>query len=73
MTDMREGSFERYGERQPVFKAAAVQAGSIFRDAPAWFDTQATLAKAVRLIEEAADNGARLIVFPETWLPGFPY
>ena len=26
----------------------------------------------VRLAERAADSGARLIVFPETWLPGYP-
>lgn len=56
-----------------VFKAAAVQAGSIFREAPEWFDTKATLAKGIALIEEAAGSNARLVVFPETWLPGFPY
>jgi nitrilase len=28
--------------------------------------------KAVKLIEEAASLGAKLIVFPETWLPGYP-
>lgn len=55
------------------FRAAAVQAGSVFRDAPVFFDVDATLQKAIRLIEEAADNNARLVVFPETWLPGFPY
>lgn len=59
--------------RFPAFKAAAIQAGSVFRDAPVWFDTDATLAKGVRLIEQAAEEGARLVVFPETWLPGFPY
>jgi len=57
----------------PKIRVAAVQAASVFRDAPVWFDTEATLAKGIRLIEEAASNGARLIVFPETWLPGFPY
>ena len=57
----------------PKYKAAAVQAGSIFRDAPQYFDLKATLEKAVRLIEEAGKEGARLIVFPECWLPCFPY
>jgi len=57
----------------PKYTAAAVQAGSIFRDAPQYFDLKATLEKAVRLIEEAGKEGARLIVFPECWLPCFPY
>jgi aliphatic nitrilase len=57
----------------PLFKAAAVQAASIFKDKPVYFDSRATLAKAVGLIAEAARHGAQLIVFPETFLPGFPY
>ena len=57
----------------PKYKAAAVQAGPIFRDAPQYFDLEATLEKAVGLIEEAGREGARLIVFPECWLPCFPY
>ena len=57
----------------PVFKAAAVQAAPVFKDKPVYFDSGATLTKAVGLIAEAARNGAQLIVFPETFLPGFPY
>ncbi len=57
----------------PKFKAAAVQAGSVFRDAPQWLDVRATLEKSTRLIDEAGGNGARLIVFPELFLPGYPY
>ncbi len=57
----------------PKYKAAAVQAGPIFRDVPQYFDLEATLEKAVGLIEEAGREGARLIVFPECWLPCFPY
>ncbi len=45
---------------------AAVQA------APIYLNLQASVEKAVRLIGEAAALGARLIVFPETWLPGYP-
>jgi nitrilase len=57
----------------PRFKAAAVQAGSVVKDAPDYFDTPATLEKAISLISEAGKNGARLIVFPEGWLPCFCY
>lgn len=51
----------------PTFRAAAVQA------APVFLDTAATIDKAVSLIEEAAGNGATLIVFPEVFVPGYPY
>ncbi|KAH7083033.1 aliphatic nitrilase-like protein [Paraphoma chrysanthemicola] len=36
------------------------------------FDLNATVAKGVNLIEEAANNGANLVVFPELWFPGYP-
>ncbi len=57
----------------PVFKAAAVQAGPVYKNKPVYFDSDATLAKAVELIAEAGGNGAKLIVFPETFLPGYTY
>jgi nitrilase len=50
---------------QPV-TAAAVQATPVF------LDRDATVDKAVALIAEAADHGARLIVFPETFVPTYP-
>lgn len=34
------------------------------------FDLNATVAKGVALIKEAAGNDANLIVFPELWFPG---
>src|SRR4030067_3057983 len=55
------------------FKVAAVQASPVVRDAPDWLDVKSTLDKATSLITEASRNGARLIVFPETWLPCYPY
>jgi predicted amidohydrolase len=56
-----------------IFKAAAVQASPVLRDSPVYIDLKATLEKACNLILEAGANGARLIVFPETFLPTFPF
>ncbi|MGO9172364.1 MAG: carbon-nitrogen hydrolase family protein [Rhodomicrobium sp.] len=50
----------------PRFKAAACHAASVF------LDTAKTAGKACHLIAEAARNGAELIVFPESFLPGYP-
>ena len=57
----------------PQFKAAAIQASPVLRNSPPWFNLPATLEKAVSLISEAAGKGARLVVFPECWLPCYPY
>jgi nitrilase len=48
------------------FKIAAVQA------APMFLNREATVEKACRLIVEAASQGARLIVFPESFIPTYP-
>jgi nitrilase len=49
-----------------IVKVAAIQA------APVYLEIERSLSKALSLINEAAASGARLIVFPETWLPGYP-
>lgn len=48
-----------------VTKIACVQA------APVYCDIDATVEKAIGLIEEAAKNGAQFIGFPELWIPGY--
>ena len=52
---------------KPTCRVAVVQA------APVLFDTAAGLEKALGLIREAAQNGAELVVFPELFLPCYPY
>lgn len=51
----------------PHYAVAAVQA------APEFMDLKATITKTIALIEEAASQGASLIAFPETWIPGYPW
>jgi len=47
-------------------RVAVVQAGAV----P--FDTEACVDKAVRLMDKAAGAGARVIVFPEAFITGYP-
>lgn len=49
-----------------TFKAAVVQAASVA------FDVEATMEKLERLAREAANKGARLAVFPEAFIGGYP-
>ena len=49
-----------------VFRAAVVQAGSVI------FDREATLDKVAVLTEKAAASDARLTVFPEAFVSGYP-
>ena len=39
---------------------------------PAWLDLEASVTKTCTIIEEAAKAGAKLIAFPECWIPGYP-
>lgn len=49
-----------------AFTAAVVQAGSV------GFDTPATLEKFADLASDAAGQGAKLVVFPEAFIGGYP-
>ncbi|MFQ5637964.1 MAG: carbon-nitrogen hydrolase family protein [bacterium] len=49
-----------------VFKIAIIQ------HPPVFLNFQDSLIKARTLIGQAAGEGANLVVFPETWLPGYP-
>lgn len=55
------------GLQHPKYKVAVVQA------APVWLDLDATVDKCIRLIDEAAAKGCKLIAFPETFIPGYPW
>lgn len=50
----------------PRFKAAACHIASVF------LDSAATVEKGISFIREAAKNGASLVAFPESFVPGFP-
>ncbi|MDF9839516.1 MULTISPECIES: carbon-nitrogen hydrolase family protein [unclassified Paenibacillus] len=54
-------------ENYAKFKAAAVQA------APVFLNLEATVDKTCRLVDEAAANGAKVIAFPEAFIPGYPW
>ncbi|MGF1770169.1 carbon-nitrogen hydrolase family protein [Enterovibrio makurazakiensis] len=49
-----------------VFKVAAVQA------APSFLNLAEGIQRAEAYIASAASKGCKLVVFPETWLPGYP-
>src|SRR5579872_5434285 len=55
------------GISHPKYKVAVVQA------APAFLDLDGSIKKCISLIEEAAEKGAKLIAFPEVFIPGYPW
>lgn len=55
------------GDTFPTVKVAAVHAASVY------LDRERTLEKATGLVAEAAAAGAKLIAFPESFVPGFPF
>lgn len=45
---------------------------AIIQKAPVLLDKNKTIQKAVVSVEEAASHGAKLIIFPEAFIPGYP-
>src|SRR6266481_7128224 len=58
-------------DRQTAANSKQVRV-AIAQSAPVYIDKQASLAKALGLIQQAAKRGAQLVAFGETWLPGYP-
>ena len=52
--------------KKDLIKIAAVQA------APVFLNKEKTVEKACKLIHKAGSDGAKLIVFPEAFIPGYP-
>jgi nitrilase len=45
---------------------------AISQSAPVYLNRQASLDKALEILQNAAKKGAQLVAFGETWLPGYP-
>src|ERR1700716_1398332 len=58
--------------KKPVKKSPSPHRVAVIQHPPVTLHRQKTLERGVILLEEAAAGGARLVSFPETWLPGYP-
>jgi len=45
---------------------------AIAQSPPTYLHKEASLAKALEILQKSANQGARLVAFGETWLPGYP-
>jgi predicted amidohydrolase len=58
--------FKGQSHGKKSFRIAAAQA------APVFMDRDATIANVCSLIKEIGDNGAKIAVFPEVFIPTYP-
>jgi nitrilase len=56
-------------QTSPVVRSCRV---AVVQASPVYLDRDATVAKGISLIGEAAASGAQIVAFPETWVPGYP-
>jgi len=70
VTELRTGLPDRDQLDGP--RSTIVCRVAIVQHPPVVLDLKGSLSRAAQLIAEAAEGGADLVVFPETWLPGYP-
>jgi nitrilase len=45
---------------------------AVIQQPPVYLDLEKTMARAIELIQQAASDGAEMVVFPEAWFSGYP-
>lgn len=63
------GQVEKNENQEIMTNTIKVAAAQV---APVYLNKEKTVEKACKTIEEAAKNGAKLVVFPEAFIPGYP-
>src|SRR2546425_10413450 len=56
----------------PKTKTRSLHRVAVVQHPPVLLHRDKTIKRGVELVAEAAAGGARLVSFPETWLPGYP-
>ncbi|KAH8670400.1 putative nitrilase [Tricladium varicosporioides] len=53
-------------------KEETVRLGAVQAE-PIWLDLQGTVAKTIKIIQDAGTKGINVLGFPEVWIPGYPW